>query len=214
MRLAAFLWMVAGAAWALEGNSVGGLYEEHFPPIHPNCTQSLTDLLLLRQEVQLQELKQAEHASAEILKEILTVIKAGTPCPGNYTKVGATCLHLAKDTDVTWEDARLFCQEMGGDLAVFRDANAYADAVGYIKDIISIPSAKVWLGGNDLIVEGEWKWITGVDMPRGIPFWGIYNNAPEPNGGVGENCAILHGSYGLEIHDVSCGWHCKPLCQI
>lgn len=70
---------------------------------------------------------------------MFTPSTAGTPCPGNYTKVGATCLHLAKDTDVTWEDARLFCQEMGGDLAVFRDANAYADVVGYIKGILFFP---------------------------------------------------------------------------
>lgn len=39
MRLTvAVLWAVAGTAWALE-NSENVLYDEHFPPLHPNCTQ-------------------------------------------------------------------------------------------------------------------------------------------------------------------------------
>lgn len=46
---------------------------------------------------------------------------------------GDTCLYLAKDKDVNWETARVYCQGLGGDLAVFRDANAYADALGYVK---------------------------------------------------------------------------------
>ena len=37
--VAAFVWAVAGAAWALEEGGVGSLYDQHFPPLHPNCTQ-------------------------------------------------------------------------------------------------------------------------------------------------------------------------------
>lgn len=33
----------------------------------------------------------------------------------------------------TWDAARTFCQDLGGDLAVFRDANALAEAIGYAK---------------------------------------------------------------------------------
>nr|XP_027237396.1 uncharacterized protein LOC113828590 [Penaeus vannamei] len=127
-------WMVAGTAWALEENSVDNLYDEHFPPLHPNCTQvasvnkerSLTDLLLLRLEVQLRELKQAEQASAGILREmadILTDNKVSfmsreVSCPGNFRKFGDTCLYLAKETDLTWEAARVLSR-LGRDLPCF-----------------------------------------------------------------------------------------------
>nr|XP_027224051.1 uncharacterized protein LOC113816209 [Penaeus vannamei] len=90
--VAAFVWAVAGAAWALEEGGVGSLYDQYFPPLHPNCAQSLTDLLL-RQESQLRE-------SAGILKEILSETKGSlateASCSGTFRKFGGTCLYLPR----------------------------------------------------------------------------------------------------------------------
>jgi len=36
-------------------------------------------------------------------------------------------------------------------------------------------TSNVWIGGNDHSVEGEWRWVTGEEMPRGTPFWGDLN---------------------------------------
>ncbi|XP_063608250.1 uncharacterized protein LOC134782630 [Penaeus indicus] len=216
MRVVAFLWAVAGAVWALEEGSVGSLYDQHFPPLHPNCTQSLTDLLLLRQEVQLKE-------SVGILKEILSEMKGSltriaapteAPCPGNFVNHGGTCLYIAKDVSVNWEAARAFCQDLGGDLAVLRDANALAQAIGYAKTSGISSTESVWLGGRDNLVEGEWKWVSGEDMPKGTPFWGIYSSKRQPSGGSGENCAILFGPDDFLVHDAPCSWTCWPLCQV
>ncbi|XP_063598886.1 uncharacterized protein LOC134775329 [Penaeus indicus] len=122
MRLVvSVFWMVAGTAWALEENSVDNLYDEHFPPLRPNCTQSLTDVLLLRQEVLLKELKQAEQVSAGILRELADIL--------TDNKVSSTSRVVVKATTV-------------------------------------------WVGGRDHLVEGEWRWVSGEDMPRGTPFWG------------------------------------------
>ncbi|ROT85479.1 C-type lectin 3 [Penaeus vannamei] len=212
--VAAFVWAVAGAAWALEEGGVGSLYDQHFPPLHPNCTQSLTDLLL-RQESQLRE-------SAGILKEILSEIKGSlartapsteASCSGTFRKFGGTCLYLAKDVKKTWDAARTFCQDLGGDLAVFRDANALAEAIGYAKALGIPRNNNVWVGGTDRAAEGKWKWVSGEDMPRGTPFWGIYNDIRQPNTGRGENCALLFGNDGFLIHDGQCGWNSLPLCQ-
>ncbi|XP_063615825.1 uncharacterized protein LOC134789021, partial [Penaeus indicus] len=146
MRLTvSVLWMVAVTAWALEENSGSDLYDGHFPPFHPNYTQSLTDLLLLRQEIQLKELKQAEQESAGILREMADLLadikgsltrnntSTGISCPGNFRNFGETYLYLAKDVGINWEEALLFCEDLGGHLAVFRDVNAFAHALGYIK---------------------------------------------------------------------------------
>lgn len=34
---------------------------------------------------------------------------------------------------MAWEAARVFCQDLGGDLAMFRDANAFAEVLKYVK---------------------------------------------------------------------------------
>ncbi|XP_063599152.1 type-2 ice-structuring protein-like [Penaeus indicus] len=222
MRLVvSVFWMVVRTAWALEENSVDHLYDEHFPPLHPNCTQSLTDLLLLRQEVLLKELKEAEQVSIGILREMLHILTVKTSfmstevsCPGNFRKCGDTCLYLAKDTDVTWDAARGFCQDLGGDLAVFRDVNTFAEALKYVKSSGAVKATTVWVGGTDHIVEGEWRWVSGEDMPRGTPFWGSYNNVREPAQGTAGNCACLYGPDDFLIHDANCGSKYKPLCQI
>ncbi|ROT86024.1 lectin E [Penaeus vannamei] len=211
----AILWAVAGAVWALEEDSVGALYDEHFPPLHPNCTQSLTDLLLLRQEVQLKELKQAEQESAGILREMVHVLNdikgaltqnhtsAEASCPASFRKFGDTCLYLAKDVSVNWAAARLFCQDFGGDLA---------HALGYVKTSAPGKKIDVWVGGTDIAKEGEWRWVSGEDMPRGTPFWGDYNYEREPNELTDANCAILHGHDDYLLHDVSCDKKSHPLC--
>ncbi|XP_063599153.1 perlucin-like protein [Penaeus indicus] len=222
MRLVvSVFWMVIGTAWALEENSVDHLYDEHFPPLHPNCTQSLTDLLLLRQEVLLKELKQAEQVSTGVLREMLHILTDKTSfmstevsCPGNFRKCGDTCLYLAKDTDVTWDAARGFCQDLGGDLAVFRDVSAFAEALKYVKSSVAVKATTIWVGGSDHIAEGEWRWVSGEDMPRGTPFWGDYNYVREPAAGTAANCAALYGPDGFLIHDGNCDSKYKPLCQI
>nr|XP_027225105.1 C-type lectin domain family 17, member A-like [Penaeus vannamei] len=171
--------------------------------------QSLTDLLL-RQESQLRE-------SAGILKEILSETKGSlateASCSGTFRKFGGTCLYLAKDVKKTWDAARTFCQDLGGDLAVFRDANALAEAIGYAKALGIHRNNNVWVGGTDRTAEGKWEWVSGEDMPRGTPFWGIYNNVRQPNTGRGENCALLHGKDDFMMHDAPCGWTGIPLCQ-
>ncbi|XP_047484415.1 type-2 ice-structuring protein-like [Penaeus chinensis] len=222
MRLiVSVFWIVAETAWALEENSVDNLYDEHFPSLHPNCTQSLTDLLLLRQEVLLKELKEAEQVSAGILREIADILTDNVSftsrevsCPGNFKKIGNTCLYLAKETDVAWEAARVFCQDLGGDLAVFRDASAFAEVLKYVKSSVAVKATTVWVGGSDHIEEGGWRWVSGEDMPRGTPFWGDYNYVREPAQGTGANCAALHGPDGFLIHDGVCQNKYKPLCQI
>ncbi|XP_063595815.1 uncharacterized protein LOC134772707 [Penaeus indicus] len=50
------------------------LQSEMFPPTHPNCTQSLTDYLLLRQELQLSKMAAAEEERTQLTRENLQVL--------------------------------------------------------------------------------------------------------------------------------------------
>lgn len=49
---AVVLWMVAGTVRALGPQRVDSLYDEHYPPIHPNCTQvSLLYLVIYVEQI-------------------------------------------------------------------------------------------------------------------------------------------------------------------
>ncbi|XP_037773600.1 uncharacterized protein LOC119569584 [Penaeus monodon] len=50
------------------------LEREMFPPVNPNCTQSLTDYILLRQEIQLSKMAAAEEARTQLMRENLQVL--------------------------------------------------------------------------------------------------------------------------------------------
>lgn len=62
------------------------------------------------------------------------------------------------DEDLTWKDAKAFCESRGGHLAVITSA----DELNAIKTMISNhgTSEVYWIGGTDEQTEGEWNWIT------------------------------------------------------
>ncbi|ROT85115.1 C-type lectin-like domain-containing protein PtLP [Penaeus vannamei] len=178
--------LASAGRWSLA--SEGNAEEQLFPPLHPNCTQSLTDLLLLRQETQLNRMAAAQEATTELLKESLETLvqvrdslkalgskaEGRTPesvvCVSPFTQVGGSCLLLALDELHTWQSARQFCAGYGADLAHFSDVNTYAAIIEYIKTINQQrKSVSVWVGGSDEAVEDTWLWVTGELMPGGRP---------------------------------------------
>ncbi|KAK8732799.1 hypothetical protein OTU49_006933 [Cherax quadricarinatus] len=206
---------------------------ELFTPIHENCTQSLMELLLLRQEIRLNQLVDTEKESATTLATVahlLTELKDAIiskpkqesedfhseECTAPFSRVGKTCLLLAMGQKITWAAARQYCSARGGDLATFSDANTYAEYLGYINSVNTenIPVG-VWIGGTDEAEEGVWTWITGELMPRGPPFWGSTDGyKPEPGNGRAGNCAILWHPDKYYVHDVHCTYtDVVPLCQ-
>ncbi|XP_071541890.1 perlucin-like protein [Panulirus ornatus] len=197
------------------------LYQDHFPPLHTNCTQSMTDLLLLRQEVKLTEVTKILTEIRDALTTTSTIHVPRPPptdngtCTSPMRRVGERCLLLALWERLSWMDARQYCAGLGGDLAVLTDANNLADTLHYINEINSERTeVSVWLGGTDQTVEGVWLWVTGDPMPRGPPFWGYVDNyRSEPSGGKNQNCAVLyHQDY--YIHDTECSGTFAPLCQL
>lgn len=62
-----------------------------------------------------------------------------TRCPPNFEDVDGTCLYLDKVRQSSWVAARHVCFNLGGDLAVFPDANAFASALRYINSVGKCP---------------------------------------------------------------------------
>lgn len=216
--------LASAGRWSLA--SEGNAEEQLFPPLHPNCTQSLTDLLLLRQETQMNRMATAQEATTELLVQVrdsLLILssKAEERKPGSvvcvspFTQVGGSCLLLALNELHTWASARQFCAGHEADLAHFSDANTYAAILGYINTINKqSKNVNIWIGGSDEAVEDTWVWVTGELMPRGAPFWGSRDGfKASPSEGPGVNCALLWQADRYYTFDVGCSYKAAPLCQ-
>ncbi|XP_027215700.2 C-type lectin [Penaeus vannamei] len=209
-RKAVVLWLLTGAVVAgaiLEQESAQDLFNNHYPPVSPNCSQSLTDLLLLRQEVRLDEM-------VKLLTDIRGSLasegkKSTSTCPADFQAFEGLCLHLGPER-TNWHDARKYCLSVGGTLVSgLRNAK-----IG--RSFAQKSNADhMWIGGHDLFEEGRWEWLSGEAMPTGTSFWSYYLGVQQPNnGGDGEHCAVLYVPDNYNFHDFPCSWDCLPLCQV
>ncbi|XP_047484164.1 uncharacterized protein LOC125035898 [Penaeus chinensis] len=126
---AAVLWLSASAAVARAPG---------VPPLRLDGNESSTDVILMRQEVRLEEmvmllteirdnLADQRRVTDEPLRPSVTDAPRNTTttaktsnapptCPDKFQEVGGVCLHLANSKHVSWDEARVYCQRLGGDL--------------------------------------------------------------------------------------------------
>jgi len=103
-------------------------------------------------------------------------------CEQDWEKNGEHCYLWSTDKK-TWTDAEDFCRKEGGHLASVH-SNATFNFLLEGINRTGLPTA--WLGGNDLEVEGTWKWVDC--SPWNLTFWA----RREPNNfGGPEDCLVL-----------------------
>ena len=99
------------------------------------------------------------------------------------------------DSPTNWWSARDACAADG--LVIARvDNQATADAVRAAAAALGDASVAPWIGGHDLVVEGEWQWAQGGDLfwtgladgsaPAGV--FSDWNPGTEPNQANNEDC--------------------------
>merc|ERR1712037_204744 len=86
-------------------------------------------------------------------------------CEEDWEKNGEHCYLWSTDKK-KWTDAEDFCRKEGGHLASVH-SNATFDFLWEGINRTGLPIA--WLGGNDLEVEGTWKWVDC--SPWNLTFW-------------------------------------------
>lgn len=124
------------------------------------------------------------------------------------------------DTPMTWDEAKTYCESLGGHLATITSE----EENNFIKGLISSGTKNAyWLGALEDKEEGSWKWITGE--PFEYTDWG----PGEPNNLRGESyleilvqtggyqnkwndCASKpdSGIYDLSNHGLVCEWGTPP----
>merc|ERR1712154_77411 len=123
---------------------------------------------------------------------------------------GSECyVYIARSQ--TWAEPQAVCLAMGGFLAeVVND--------GQNKKIHEIKTSHgnrggIWLGGEDLIIEGRWFWTTsGVEISN--DFYEDFDK-DQPDNRRGENCLEMRevSKYGRSWNDVDCETYASFVCQ-
>ncbi|XP_015523330.1 hemolymph lipopolysaccharide-binding protein [Neodiprion lecontei] len=111
-----------------------------------------------------------------------------------FPGIGGYKLHSQR---VSWNQARITCEEEGGHLAIINSL-AERDAVVTVLKAINPNPAYVSLGFHDLYQEGHYVTIHEQTLTRaGFNQWA----RGEPNNfWFSENCGSLHSSGGLNDH--------------
>ncbi|CAL4097793.1 unnamed protein product, partial [Meganyctiphanes norvegica] len=137
-------------------------------------------------------------------------------CSGHFSRAGSQCLLMEMGVRLDWNSARQHCRNLSSDLAVFKDANQFAQAIHYVNSVNHEGATiGMWIGGSDEAVEGKWLWVNGQLMPRGAPFWGTHEsrNILQPAGGIAQNCAFMDQSDQYYLNDHTCTFRKGALCQ-
>ena len=87
---------------------------------------------------------------------------------------------------MTWEEAKAYCESLGGYLVTITSAEEQEFIASYIEEK-GLTQYRFWIGATDKDIEGTWKWITGEKFSYSN--WG--NNQPN-NGGGGQDYMALY----------------------
>merc|ERR1711890_217792 len=134
--------------------------------------------------------------------------KAVTP---HWENICGTSLLFSEEAK-TWDDAQGFCELLGGNLVDIRsmEMNYCILNHAYHK---ALPQTNYWHSGNDLDVEGVYRYNRHGDFMNWTPIW---YGAEDPNGGKYANCLDVHlttdtqaGKWG----DSDCNSAFRYICQ-
>lgn len=120
---------------------------------------------------------------------------------GEFSGPESGACYLIADTTSSWRDARESCEAWGGELALVGSSEEN-------EFLASRCDNDVWLGANDFVDEGTFRWLDG-DLVDAEGPWA----ATQPDNFEGrENCLELRAS-GDEWNDASCTTNKRALCE-
>ena len=109
----------------------------------------------------------------------------------------------------SWQESRRYCQNWGGDLAVY-GVKTLENRKMLIQSL-SINKVYVWIGANDIVSEGSYIWVNGERASSSELIWN--NGQPDV---FEEDCVGVRGEsndVGL-AHDIGCSQSFPGLCEM
>ncbi|XP_071264055.1 CD209 antigen-like protein C isoform X2 [Salvelinus alpinus] len=122
-------------------------------------------------------------------------------CPEGWQQFESSCYFLFTEAK-TWEESRQDCRGRGADLVIVNSDKE--------QEFLFKFNNSFWIGLTDSVTEGTWKWVDGTALTT--RYWG----SGQPNGDVGENCALFSHSSSDQgkWHDYPCSTNHYGICEI
>ncbi|XP_062577476.1 perlucin-like [Saccostrea cucullata] len=135
-------------------------------------------------------------------------VSSGTTCQNGWTGYNSRCYLFVMHMSADWNEASQFCHTQNSRLAEIDNAREDNFLVQHLKDYGR--SANFWVGGTDVIIEGDWIWSLSQTPIHHYTHW----DPREPNDlGGDENCMEMRQEYGYMWNDMSCHVRQYFICE-
>ncbi|XP_063431408.1 perlucin-like [Mytilus trossulus] len=131
------------------------------------------------------------------------------PCPKDFIGHSNSCYHAAR-VKATWPEAAAYCDSFGATLAVIEDIQEQLYLAQILKNLPNNAGNNAfWVGGHDILVEGEWQWAITLEKVQYMNW-----DAGQPNNNDNnEHCMSMTGSRGYKWEDKKCEDHNYFICE-
>ena len=105
---------------------------------------------------------------------------------------------FSNTTSFTWYEAEEYCDDLYGTHLASIHSNSENAQIYVAATTLGVGSEWIWLGLNDLTLEGNWSWTDGTSVT--YTNWYIY----EPNNYNNEDCVNMWASGSGDWNDLAC----------
>ncbi|MFA5406516.1 MAG: C-type lectin domain-containing protein [Candidatus Nanoarchaeia archaeon] len=125
------------------------------------------------------------------------IISCSTTCQEGWTCFRDSCYKILGRAD--WASSKINCESVNAHLVTINDAVENSFVAGLNSD-------QLWIGINDLLVEGSFNWVSGSSS---FTNWGM----DEPNN-ADNNEDCVHINWGPALwNDINCNNGYMPVCE-
>ncbi|XP_039595978.1 C-type mannose receptor 2 isoform X1 [Polypterus senegalus] len=129
----------------------------------------------------------------------------GSGCEAFWDKdlVTGSCYQFNFQSTLSWSEARVSCQQQGAELLSINEIHEQT----YINGLLTGYSSSLWIGLNDLDINGGWQWAD--NSPLKYLNW----EADQPDNTEEENCAIIRTESSGRWQNKDCGIALPYVCK-
>ncbi|XP_025089334.1 brevican core protein-like [Pomacea canaliculata] len=139
--------------------------------------------------------------------------QGGCPVEKGYVLHDNHCLKLYP-VKQDYQTANMRCRNDGAHLFDLKSREADVPAFTYLLDtmgkVLQDMPVGLWIGANDIEVEGQFLWSDRSPLLRETGLWG----PGEPNNSKNEDCVEVVFWNGIVLNDVPCTWKQEYICQV